>query len=188
MQNEIIIKEGHLELQNGSGMLRTFHRRYIIVKKSGIVNLYEKQPPKDDKYKKKPKESFQLQGGEEIQNAKIYQNRFRIKIVMAEHKKQIKWTFGFESETAQKSFLNTFSAVLKHLNALTRLHKVMTESNADTMKGQLKIGSALADCGHLSKARKIFAKLISKYGQESTEVHEQYETFLSLHCNDIHQA
>lgn len=64
----------------------------------------------------------------------------------------------------------------------------MTGSNADTMEGQLKIGVALADCGQLSKARRIFTKLISKYGQESNEVHEQYETFLSTNCNDIHQA
>ena len=64
----------------------------------------------------------------------------------------------------------------------------MTGSNADTMEGQLKIGVALADCGQLSKARRIFTKLISKYGQDSNEVHEQYETFLSTNCNDIHQA
>ena len=64
----------------------------------------------------------------------------------------------------------------------------MTGSNADTMEGQLKIGVALADCGQLSKARRIFTKLISKYGQDSNEVHEQYETFLSTNCNDLHQA
>ena len=64
----------------------------------------------------------------------------------------------------------------------------MTGSNSDTMEGQLKIAEALADCGQLSKARRIFTKLISKYGQDKDEAHEQYENFLSFYCNDIHQA
>ena len=50
------------------------------------------------------------------------------------------------------------------------------------------IGAALADCGQLVRARKIFTKLIEEHGDEKDEIHEQYEVFLSLHCNDIHSA
>lgn len=112
---EEIIKEGMLELQNGSGAFRTFKRRYMIVKKSGAVDLYEKEEYKGNE--KKKKESFQLQGGEEIIIAKNYQNRFRFKIMVDDHKKKNpqKWTFGFESETSQQQWLNVFQGVLKQL-------------------------------------------------------------------------
>merc|ERR1719410_2807247 len=50
------------------------------------------------------------------------------------------------------------------------------------------IGTALADCGQLVRARKIFTKLIQEHGDEIDEIHEKYETFLSHNCNDIHSA
>ena len=112
--NDEIIKEGYLELQTGSGVLRSFHRRYMVVRKSGNVDLYEHQ----DK-QKKPKECFHLQGGEEIVIASVYQKRFRFKIIIPEHKKPQKWCFGFESETAQRAYLQVFQGVMKHLVMFT---------------------------------------------------------------------
>ena len=111
----IVIKEGYLELQKGKNAFRTFNRRYMIVRKNGIVDLFEKEEHRDNENKRK--ESFQMQGGEEIVIAKVYQNRFRFKVIVDDHKKKnpTKWCFGFESETAQKSWLSVFQGVLKQL-------------------------------------------------------------------------
>lgn len=111
----IVIKEGYLELQKGKNAFRTFNRRYMIIRKNGIVDLFEKEEHRDNENKRK--ESFQMQGGEEIVIAKVYQNRFRFKVIVDDHKKKnpTKWCFGFESETAQKSWLSVFQGVLKQL-------------------------------------------------------------------------
>eukprot|EP01084_Bolivina_argentea_P177844 307532_1 len=92
------IKQGFIELQ--VGITKAFKRRYVVVYATGMVNLFEKS----DK-NKKPKESFHLQGGEEIQNARIKHNRFRFKIISNEHKKTQKFVFGCESESAQKEWI-----------------------------------------------------------------------------------
>ena len=112
---DVIIKEGYLELQKGKNAFRTFNRRYMIVRKNGIVDLFEKEEHKDQENKRK--ESFQMQGGEEIIIAKVYQNRFRFKVIVDDHKKKNpqRWCFGFESETSQKSWLSVFQGVLKQL-------------------------------------------------------------------------
>ena len=106
--SDVIIKEGYLELQTGSGIRRKFHRRYCIVKKSGIVDLYEKK-------EKSAKESFHVQGGEEIVLPGIYKKRFRLKIIIPEFKKAQKWCFGFESESSQKAWYNAFDSILKQM-------------------------------------------------------------------------
>ena len=105
---DVKIKEGYLELQTGSGIRRKFHRRYCVVKKSGIVDLFEKR-------EKQPKESFHVQGGEEIILANVYKKRFRLKIIIPEFKKAQKWCFGFESEASQKAWYSAFDSILKQM-------------------------------------------------------------------------
>eukprot|EP01084_Bolivina_argentea_P101527 182009_1 len=181
------IKEGYVELQKKTALGgSSFLGRYMIVKKNGTVDLYRESPKIEAN--KEPKETFQLQGEEEIESAKLYKNRYRIQILIREQKKHQKWLICFETYLDQVSWLKVFRSVHKHIHALANLQEVLTGSNADTMEGQLLIASALAECGHLTKAHKIYAKLISVYGQESTQVHEQYEIFLSSQCNDRQRA
>ena len=73
-------------------------------------------------------------------------------------------------------------------NALSRVHAVMASANADSMEGQLKIADALSDCNQLSKARRIYSKLLAQYGVTHPAVHIKYESFLSRHCKDVHNA
>jgi len=183
---EEIIKEGYLELQEGKGAFRKFKRRYMVVKRSGVIELHSSQ--ESHRRQHSPKESFHLQGGEELIVAVPYKNRFRIKVIIALHKKEHRWCFAFESETTQKAWIAAFDGVMKHLAALLQLNEALTGSNVDTLHGQIKIGEALAECGQLSKARRIFKKLVSEYGDAFETAHESYEYFLSHHCKDVHEA
>ena len=178
------MKSGHLELQRGQGKLRSYKRRFAVIRKNGIVDLFETEQRFADG--QRPKESFHLQGGEELQQPDNYKKRFLLKLVIAGHKREHRWKLGFESEASRADWRRVLQGLLKHLSALNRLHAVMTGSNAESMHGQLQIGAALADCGQLSRALRIFAKLIAKH--DEPEAHREFEAFLSLHCHDVHRA
>ena len=109
--DEQILKEGYVELQRGQGKARRFKRRYVVVYKDGSVELFEKQDRQS-----KSKESFHLQGGEDLEIRPPHQQRFRFKIIIPEHKnKETKWVFGFSSELQRDEWHAVFEGLLAHL-------------------------------------------------------------------------
>jgi len=156
-----------------------------VIYKSGIVELFERK--EDDQ--SKPKESFHIQGGEECTVRPPHLQRFRLKIIIPEHKtKDSKWVFGFSSEQIRDEWHEIFKGIFARIDAMSKVSQVMSSANSESMESQLQIAVALADCGQLGKARRIFSKLLQTYGSTENVVHEKYEEFLSRHCHDVHNA